>query len=324
VPVGSTGEQEHADSHRDEGSSQVLPVLVTLARHQFAHHHHWDHFGGLGQHLGGEADVFECLILAPAAEDVGEGGKGVFVHRSPVARLLGQGAVQTSHREGQDAIHEHEELGVLELLTRVRFGGTVRSCHHTLLEDAPCEVGGLRSRRSTGRVRTHNGRCKQPLACPSVASSSARQCLPETLGDGATHLREPTVLCGYNQEHPVPDKTCSVYSLSKGREARKANILPYSERLRFKLPVEPDRQDQGTIVTDAQLPFWCQLPAARPSSFPSGLCIGFHFQLPRPGSSIQINSRFKPSRRNCPPGMISVLAVTSATSRATVPSPSQK
>lgn len=62
----------------------------------------------------------------------------------------------------------------------------------------------------------------RPLACPSIASSSAGQCFPETLGDRATphstHLREPSVPCGYNQEHPVPNITCSVYSLFQGEK----------------------------------------------------------------------------------------------------------
>jgi hypothetical protein len=31
----------------------------------------------LGEHLCGEADVLECLVLAPAGHDVGEGTEGI-------------------------------------------------------------------------------------------------------------------------------------------------------------------------------------------------------------------------------------------------------
>lgn len=90
------------------------------------------------------------------------------------------------------------------------------------------------------------------MLVPALPHPLHGQCFSETLGDGATphstHLREPTVPCGYNQEHAVPNKPCSVYSLFKGREACKANILAYTKQLCFKLPVEPDLQDQGMLL----------------------------------------------------------------------------
>lgn len=87
---------------------------------------------------------------------------------------------------------------------------------------------------------------QENLACPSIASPSARQCFPDTLGDGVTthsttHLREPTVLCGYNQEHSILNKTCSVYGFSKGREPHKANILVCSKQSHFTLLNQTNR-----------------------------------------------------------------------------------
>lgn len=91
------GQQEHADAHRDQCGGKILPVFVALVRDDFTHEHHRNDFGGLGQHLSGEADVFEGLILTPAAEDVGERSEGILVHGCSVARLVEHDAAQPGH-----------------------------------------------------------------------------------------------------------------------------------------------------------------------------------------------------------------------------------
>lgn len=69
-----------------------------------------------GRYLCGEADVFESLILTPAAEDVGEGGEGVLVHGGGMSGLLEQDAPQSGHRQCQDPVHKHQKLRVSEAL----------------------------------------------------------------------------------------------------------------------------------------------------------------------------------------------------------------
>ena len=96
-------------------------------RDHLPHDHNRDDFGGLCQHLGGEADELEGLVLAPAAEGVGNGGVGVLVERRAVPGLLGHGDVDKGYHQGQNAIHKHQELGIGELLPVVGL------CHHPLL-----------------------------------------------------------------------------------------------------------------------------------------------------------------------------------------------
>lgn len=135
------GEEEHADSNGDQQSSEVLPVLVILLRNDLPHKHDGDDFGGFGQHLRGEADELEGLVLTPAAHDVGERSEGILVHGSTVARLLEQQAPQARHSQSKDAVHEHQELGVCKsLFPFLRSRGSVRTSHHPLLEDSPCQV----------------------------------------------------------------------------------------------------------------------------------------------------------------------------------------
>lgn len=110
-------QQEHADAHGDQHGGEILPVLIALVRDDFTHEHHGDDFGGLGQHLGGEADVFEGLVLAPAAEDVGERSEGILVHGSAVAGLVEHDAPQPGHGQSKDSVHEDQELRVCEFLT---------------------------------------------------------------------------------------------------------------------------------------------------------------------------------------------------------------
>ena len=144
VLTGRAGQQEHADAHRDQHGGQVLPVLVTLAGDELPHEHDRNDLGGLGQDLGGEADVLQGLVLTPAAHDVGERGEGVLVHGRSVARLLEQEAPDARHGQGQDAVHEDQELGVLEFLSLVLGSrGSIGTGHHPLLQDAPCQVGSL-------------------------------------------------------------------------------------------------------------------------------------------------------------------------------------
>jgi hypothetical protein len=45
----------------------------------------------LGEHLCGEADVLECLVLTPAGHDVGEGTEGILeegrLHAKPEIKI---------------------------------------------------------------------------------------------------------------------------------------------------------------------------------------------------------------------------------------------
>lgn len=143
VFAGVAGQQEHADAHGDQHGGKILPVLVALVGDDFTHQHHRNDFGGLGEHLSGEADVFEGLVLAPAAEDVGEGREGVLVHGRPVARLVEREAPQPGHGQSQDPVHEDQELRVCELLPRLFWSGSVGARHHSLLQDSPRQVGHL-------------------------------------------------------------------------------------------------------------------------------------------------------------------------------------
>lgn len=139
VLAGRAGQQEHADAHRDQHGGEVLPVFVTLTRHQLAHEHDGNDLGGLGQDLSGEADVLERFVLAPAAQDVGQGRKGVFVHGCAVARIFEHQATNPRHGQGQDAVHEDQKLRILESLALVLGGRrSVGTSHHPLLEDPPC------------------------------------------------------------------------------------------------------------------------------------------------------------------------------------------
>lgn len=91
--------------------------------------------------MSGEADVLEGLILTPAAQDVGERGEGVLVHGRAVAGLLEHQAPHSCHRKSQDAIHEDQELRVLESLPFLLWiGGAIGTCHHPLLQDPPRQV----------------------------------------------------------------------------------------------------------------------------------------------------------------------------------------
>lgn len=87
-------------------------------------------------YLGREADIFQCFILTPAAHDIGERTEGILVEWRSVSRLSGEGDDEESSGEGQDAIHEDEELRVLELPD---LSGRVHVLlgHDFLLQDAP-------------------------------------------------------------------------------------------------------------------------------------------------------------------------------------------
>lgn len=143
VFAGVAGQQEHADAHGDQHGGKILPVFVALVRDDFTHQHHRNDFGGLGKHLSGEADVFEGLVLAPAAEDVGEGSERVLVHGHSVARLVEHEAPQPRHGQSEDPVHEDQELGVRELLPRLFWSRSVGARHHSLLQDSPRQVGHL-------------------------------------------------------------------------------------------------------------------------------------------------------------------------------------
>lgn len=100
------GQQEHADADGDQHGGEVLPVLVAFMRNELPHEHDGNDLGCLGQDLRGEADELQGLVLTPAAQDVGERSKRVFVHGRAVARLLEQHTTESRHGQRQDAVHE--------------------------------------------------------------------------------------------------------------------------------------------------------------------------------------------------------------------------
>lgn len=147
---GPAGQKEHADTHWDQPRSQVLPVFVALTGHDLTHEHDRNDFGGFGQDLSGEADELEGLVLTPAAQDVGERGKGVLVHGRSVARLLEQDAPEARHSQSQDTVHEDQELRVLEPLPLVVWrNSSIGTSHHPLLQNSPCQVRYLEIRKPT-------------------------------------------------------------------------------------------------------------------------------------------------------------------------------
>lgn len=138
---GRAGQEEHADTHWDQHRGEVLPVFIALMGHNLTHEHYRNDFGGFGQNLSGEADVLEGLVLAPAAQDVGERGEGVLVHGCSMARLLEQNAPEAWNSQSQDTVHKDQELRVLESLALVFWSdGSIGTSHHPLLQDSPCQV----------------------------------------------------------------------------------------------------------------------------------------------------------------------------------------
>lgn len=69
----------------------------------------------IDHHLSGEADKLECLVLAPRGHDVGEGAVDVLVQWHGVSRLSRRGDVHCRQSEGEDPVHKHQELRVLEM-----------------------------------------------------------------------------------------------------------------------------------------------------------------------------------------------------------------
>lgn len=95
-------------------------------------------------HLCREADVFEGFILAPAAEDVGNGGKRVLVHGCGVPGLFKQYAAEAGDGKSQDAVHKHQELRVCESFAIFPiFISSIGTRHHSLLQHAPCQIRDL-------------------------------------------------------------------------------------------------------------------------------------------------------------------------------------
>jgi len=104
-------------------------------------------------YLRGKADVFERFILAPAAEDVRQWSEGVFVHGRTMAGLFEQDAPQARHRQGQNAVHEHQKLGIFKALAAAfHLRGAVGARHHPLLKDAPCQVWRLDDAQNRWRL----------------------------------------------------------------------------------------------------------------------------------------------------------------------------
>lgn len=64
--------------------------------------------------LGGEVDILQRLILAPAANDVGQGWEGILVAGSRVGRLLCGLDDNHGHNQSQHAVDKDKKLRVFE------------------------------------------------------------------------------------------------------------------------------------------------------------------------------------------------------------------
>mmetsp|Transcript_5777 Transcript_5777/g.17178 ORF Transcript_5777/g.17178 Transcript_5777/m.17178 type:complete len:283 (-) Transcript_5777:1351-2199(-) len=64
---------EHGDSETDDKRDHVIICGVCLVAENLSHGHHWSQFETLEQRRGWEADVSQRLVLAPAAQHVGDG-----------------------------------------------------------------------------------------------------------------------------------------------------------------------------------------------------------------------------------------------------------
>ena len=126
---------------------------VGLVGDYLAHQHHRDHLGGLGQDLRWEADELEGLILAPAAEDVGDGRVGVLVDRGHVTGLAGGAHIDAGHQEGKDAVDKDQELGVFKLLP------AVGPRHDALLQGWGQGSGGVKDSSICQNNTLYNGHC---------------------------------------------------------------------------------------------------------------------------------------------------------------------
>ena len=100
-------QEESRHTHGDENCHHVLIVLVLLVADHLPHQHDGDHLARLRQHLGGEADVLEGLVLAPTGHDVGEGTVAVLVKWSSVFGLPLEHHDQNCNHEGQDPVDKH-------------------------------------------------------------------------------------------------------------------------------------------------------------------------------------------------------------------------
>lgn len=98
--------------------------------------------------LCGKADKFECLVLTPAAHNVGERAERVFVQWCRVFWLMLEHHYKQSNHKSQHSIHKDKELRVLEELSRGGFCLPVFMRHDALLENTPCEVRDLKSQET--------------------------------------------------------------------------------------------------------------------------------------------------------------------------------
>lgn len=57
--VGGAGQKEHADAHGDQHGREVLPILVTLPRHDLSHQHHGYHLRSFSQNLMTKQELSE-------------------------------------------------------------------------------------------------------------------------------------------------------------------------------------------------------------------------------------------------------------------------
>ena len=140
MTVSRLAEQEGNHAHRDKDSHHVLVILVLLVTHNLSHQHHWDDFAGLGQDLGGEADVLEGFVLTPARHDVGEGAVAVLVERGLVSGLSLQFHYNQGNEEGEDSVDKDKELRVL-VHPLVTLTVLIAGRHDLLLKVSPGCIG---------------------------------------------------------------------------------------------------------------------------------------------------------------------------------------
>lgn len=88
--VRGLAEREERHAHRQQHVDAILPGRVGLAVDHLPHQHDRDDLGGLGDHLGREADELERLILEPRAHHVAQRRERVLVDWHRVLRLLGE------------------------------------------------------------------------------------------------------------------------------------------------------------------------------------------------------------------------------------------
>ena len=101
--------------------------------------------------LSRETDEFERFVLAPAAQDIRERAEGILVNWRTMSRLTWECDIEQRDGECQNAVDENEKLRIFEL-SDVSVRVFVLSGHDLLLQDAPGEVGHLKSDEAEDQI----------------------------------------------------------------------------------------------------------------------------------------------------------------------------